>query len=74
MDIGEIIVCVLGTIAYFAMLSIFMTTIIHDMLPTKRQIKRNEKRELKAEQKRIENNMKEVIYVTDDVLKKIKGE
>lgn len=71
---GEIIIGVLGAIIGIGMLSFPIIRAICDMLPTKRQIKRNERRKLKAEQKRIENNMQEVIYVTDDILKKIKGE
>lgn len=74
MDIGEIIIGVLGAIICIGILSFPIIRAICDMLPTKRQIERNERRKLKAEQKRIENNMQEVIYVTDDILKKIKGE
>lgn len=74
MDIGEIIIGVLGAIICIGMLSFPIIRAICDMLPTKRQTERNERRKLKAEQKRIKSNMQEVIYITDDILKKIKGE
>lgn len=74
MDIKEIVFCVIGTIIVIGASLFLIIKGIQNLSPTKMQIKRKERAKLKAEQKRIENNMQEVIYVTDDILKKIKGE
>ena len=74
MDIKEIVFCVIVTIIVIGASLFLIINGIQNLSPTKMQIKRKEKAKLKAEQKRIKSNMQEVIYVTDDILKKIKGE